>query len=137
MTANQRSSLITVFLTFLFALCICVVYRSTLFIISALVLTIFNNGGNCRWDCTESITITTSHTGNDNIIENYIISDTELSEPENDFPDENSDDETRELVNDIDITENFSEHSPVPTFEDTIREVFGESDNSNDDFTTI
>ena len=35
------------------------------------------------------------------------------------------------------ISENFSEHSPVPTFEDTVREVFGESDNSNDDITTI
>ena len=32
MTANQRSSLIIVFLTFLCALCICVVYRTTLFL---------------------------------------------------------------------------------------------------------
>ena len=32
MTASQRSSLIIVFLTFLCALCICVVYRSTLFL---------------------------------------------------------------------------------------------------------
>ena len=35
------------------------------------------------------------------------------------------------------ISENVFELSPVPTFEDTIREVFGESDKSNDDFTTI
>ena len=79
-----------------------------------------NNGGNCRWDCNESTTMTTSHTGNDNIIEND-ISDTELSEPENDLLDENSDDETRELVNDINISENFTERSQVPTIEDTIR----------------
>ena len=76
--------------------------------------------------------MTTSHTGNDNIIEND-ISDTELSEPENDLVDENSDDETRELVNDINISENFSERSQVPTIEDTIRDVFGESDDSDDD----
>ena len=76
--------------------------------------------------------MTTSHTGNDNIIEND-ISDTELSEPENDLLDENSDYETRELVNDINISEIFSEHSQVPTIEDTIREVFGESDDSDDD----
>ena len=76
--------------------------------------------------------MTTSHTGNDNIIEND-ISDTELSEPENDMVDENSDDETRELVNDINISENFSERSQVPTIEDTIRDVFGESDDSDDD----
>ena len=90
-----------------------------------------NNGGNCRWDCNESTTMTTSHTGNDNIIEND-ISDTELSEPENNLVDENSDDETRELVNDINISENFSECSQVPTIEDTIRDVFGESDDSYD-----
>ena len=76
--------------------------------------------------------MTTSHIGNDNIIEND-ISDTELSEPENDLVDENSDDETRELVNDINISENFSERSQVPTIEDTIRDVFGESDDSDDD----
>ena len=76
--------------------------------------------------------MTTSHTDNDNIIEND-ISDTELSEPENDLLDENSDDETRELVNDINISENFSERSQVPTIEDIIREVFGESDDSDDD----
>ena len=80
----------------------------------------------------ESTTMTTSHTGNDNIIEND-TSDTELSEPENDLVDENSDDETRELVNDINISENFSERSQVPTIEDTIRDVFGESDDSDDD----
>ena len=91
-----------------------------------------NNGGNCRWDCNESTTMTTSHTGNDNIIEND-ISDIELSEPENDLLDENSDDETRELVNDINISEIFSERSQVPTIENTIREVFGESDDSDDD----
>ena len=76
--------------------------------------------------------MTTSHAGNDNIIEND-ISDTELSEPENDLVDENSDDETRELVNDINISENFSERSHIPTIEDTIRDVFGESDDSDDD----
>ena len=76
--------------------------------------------------------MTTSHIGNDNIIEND-ISDTELSEPENDLVDENSDDETRELINDINISENFSERSQVPTIEDTIRDVFGESDDSDDD----
>ena len=47
--------------------------------------------------------------------------------------DENSDDETRELVNDINISENFSERSQVPTIENTIREVYGESDDSDDD----
>ena len=67
--------------------------------------------------------MTTSHTGNDNIIEND-ISDTELSEPENDLVYENSNDETRELVNDINISENLSERSQVPTIEDTIRDVF-------------
>ena len=50
--------------------------------------------------------MTTSHTGNDNIIESD-ISDTELSEPENDLLDENSDDETGELVNDINILKIF------------------------------
>ena len=46
--------------------------------------------------------MTTPHTANDNIIENDIMSDTELSEPEN------YDDETSELVNIINISENFS-----------------------------
>ena len=52
---------------------------------------------------------------------------------ENDLLDENSDDETRELVNHINISEIFSERSEVPTIEDTIREVLGESDDSDDD----